>query len=76
MVLHGTMHARHTGTCTRYDDAGELDVSRPATGRSFSSTQSHWFRVRDGMVIDHWANRDDLGTATQLGFLGPPPARP
>jgi hypothetical protein len=25
-------------------------------------------------VIEHWANRDDIGTATQLGWVPPSPA--
>jgi len=45
----------------------------PAKGRTFASTQTHWFRVADGKVIEHWANRDDLGTATQLGWIPPSP---
>ena len=26
-------------------------------------TQSHWFRIDDGKIIEHWANRGDLGMA-------------
>jgi len=37
-------------------------------------TQSHWFRVDDGKIIEHWANRDDLGMAKQLGWIPPTPA--
>ena len=37
-------------------------------------TQSHWFRLEDGRIIDHWANRDDLGMARQLGWIPPSPA--
>lgn len=36
-------------------------------------TQSHWFRVVDGLIVEHWANRDDLGTARQLGWMPPTP---
>ena len=28
----------------------------------------------DGQVIEHWANRDDLGQAKQLGWVPPTPA--
>jgi hypothetical protein len=38
------------------------------------ATQSHWFRIEDGKVIEHWANRDDLGQAKQLGWVPPAPA--
>jgi hypothetical protein len=37
-------------------------------------TQSHWFRMRDGRILEHWANRDDLGMARQLGWVPPSPA--
>jgi hypothetical protein len=29
--------------------------------------------VADGKVIEHWANRDDIGTAVQLGWVPPSP---
>ena len=35
--------------------------------------QTHWFRIQDGKVIEHWAVRDDLGQAKQLGWLPPSP---
>ncbi|MFD0362462.1 hypothetical protein ACFQZZ_13530 [Nocardia sp. GCM10030253] len=38
------------------------------------TTQSHWVRIAEGKAIEHWANRDDLGTATQLGWAPPSPA--
>ena len=34
----------------------------------------HWFRIEDDQIIEHWANRDDLGTARQLGWIPPTPA--
>ena len=42
------------------------------TGKPFATTQSHWFRIADGKVMEHWANRDDLGIAIQLGWFVPP----
>ena len=53
--------------------AGGVSNAFPSKGRSFATTQSHWFRVQDGMVIEHWANRDDQGTAMQLGWIPPTP---
>jgi hypothetical protein len=36
--------------------------------------QTHWLRIRDGKVIEHWANRDDQGMAMQAGWVPPSPA--
>jgi ketosteroid isomerase-like protein len=41
--------------------------------RPFAATQSHWFRLADGKIIEHWANRDDLAMAQQLGWIPPSP---
>jgi predicted ester cyclase len=41
----------------------------PPTGKRFPVQQSHWFRVVDGKVADHWAVRDDLVILRQLGVL-------
>ncbi|MEP6955852.1 MAG: hypothetical protein ABI883_03440 [Chthoniobacterales bacterium] len=35
--------------------------------------QTHWFRVRDGAIVEHDAVRDDLGMAKQLGWIPPRP---
>jgi predicted ester cyclase len=47
---------------------GELMEIAP-TGKRFAVRQSHWFRVVDGMVAEHWAVRDDLGMLQQLGVM-------
>ncbi len=39
----------------------------PPTGRTYRAQHMHLFRVVDGKITDHWANRDDLGAARQLG---------
>lgn len=41
----------------------------PPTGRRFAAQQSHWFRVADGKLAEHWAVRDDLGMMRQLGVI-------
>ena len=43
------------------------------TGKTFASTQTHWLRIADDKVIEHWANRDDLGMAVELGWVPPTP---
>jgi hypothetical protein len=37
---------------------------------------THWFRLKDGLIVDHRATRDDLGLSRQLGLLPPAPPRP
>jgi predicted ester cyclase len=73
VVLHATMSGRHTGTFVGYDADARPAQAFPPTGKRFATTQTHWFRVADGKVIEHWANRDDLGTASQLGWAPPSP---
>jgi len=46
----------------------------PGSGRSFTIQHMHMYRVRDGMLIEHWACRDDLGQLIQLGLAAPPVA--
>jgi len=50
-----------------------VDAVMPPTGKAFAITQTHWFRTRDGMITEHWANRDDLAMAKQAGWVPPSP---
>jgi predicted ester cyclase len=72
VAVHATMTGRHTGT--HHHDAPDGSVMRTfePTGRAFAATQSHWLRLADGLVIEHWANRDDLGMGLQLGWFAAP----
>ena len=56
----------------RGTNLGRLNGFLPASGKHFDYTQSHWFRVRDGQLAEHWANRDDLSAMLQLGIVTPP----
>lgn len=73
VVMHATMSGRHVRTFVGYDADARPEQAFPPTGKRFATTQSHWFRVSDDKVIEHWANRDDLGTAMQLGWTPPSP---
>jgi hypothetical protein len=73
VVVHATMSGRHVGTFVAYGPDARPTQAFPPTGRHFAVTQSHWFRMRDGLVVEHWANRDDLGQAMQLGWTPPSP---
>jgi predicted ester cyclase len=74
VAVHCTMSGRQTGPFISYNERGEVSQVMPPTGRTFAITQTHWFRMRDGLVVEHWANRDDFGMATQLGWVPPTPA--
>jgi predicted ester cyclase len=67
------MSGRHVAPFVAYDADGRVDEVFPPTGRRFETTQTHWLRVVDGKVVEHWANRDDLGMAKQLGWAPPSP---
>lgn len=74
VAVNSTMNGRHTAPWAVYTDGGEVDTVFPPTSRTFTVTQSHWFRIEDGMILEHWDNRDDLGMAKQLGWIPPTPA--
>jgi predicted ester cyclase len=74
VAVHVTMSGRHTGDFVTYGEEGGVAEAFPPTGESFAVTQTHWMRVADGKVIEHWANRDDLAIARQCGWV-PPTAR-
>jgi predicted ester cyclase len=59
VAVLGTMVATHEG---------ELMGIEP-TRKRVAVQQSHWFRVIDGKVAEHWAVRDDLGMLQQLGVM-------
>jgi ketosteroid isomerase-like protein len=48
------------------------NLGRVDGGKPFRARQSHWFRVSDGQLCEHWATRDDLTTMLQLGVIQAP----
>ena len=74
VAVDSTMSGRHVAPFAVYTPDGAVDTVFPPTGKTFAVTQSHWFRIQDGKVVDHWANRDDLGQGKQLGWVPPTPA--
>jgi predicted ester cyclase len=73
VVVHCTMRGRHVRPFVSYDEQAEVSEVFPPTGKTFASTQTHWLRIADNKVIEHWANRDDLGMAVELGWVPPTP---
>jgi steroid delta-isomerase-like uncharacterized protein len=39
------------------------------SGRSYSIGEIHIFRIRDGKVVEHWHQYDQLGMLRQLGVM-------
>jgi predicted ester cyclase len=64
VVVRARVGGRHVGEIAGLE----------ATGRTFSVQHVHIFRVTDGRISEHWACRDDLGAARQLGAV-PAPGR-
>ena len=48
-------------------DSG-IHSSVPPSGQEYTFQHIHLFKVVDGKIVEHWANRDDLGAARQLGL--------
>ncbi len=45
----------------------------PPSGKSATWSEIHIVRFANGKIVEHWANVDQLGMLTQLGFIQPPP---
>ena len=73
VAVNSTMCGTHTAPWAVYTEDGAIDSVFPPTGKQFRATQSHWFRLEDALIREHWANRDDLGMAQQLGWVPPTP---
>lgn len=44
-------------------------MGMPASGKAYSISEIHIFRVRDGKIAEHWGQADLLGMMRQLGAL-------
>ena len=73
VAVRATMSGRQVAPFVSYGENAEPAQFFPPTGKTFATTQTHWFRIADGKVIEHWANRDDLGMSMQLGWVPPSP---
>jgi predicted ester cyclase len=69
-----TVTGTHRGTSRRPVNGGTY-LNVPPTGRRFSVLHTHWFTLKDDLIVEHRATRDDLGMARQLGLLPPAPPR-
>ena len=53
---------------TRGTHTGEF-LGTPPTDKRFEIEAIHLYRIQDGKVAEHWAKRDDVGLARQLGLF-------
>jgi steroid delta-isomerase-like uncharacterized protein len=51
-------------------------MGMPPSGKHYAIEEIHWFRLRDGKVVEHWHQFDQMGMMKQLGAMpgGPAPA--
>lgn len=54
-----TAHATHRGEF----------MGMPPSGKSYTISETHIFRLKDGKVIEHWRDADMLGLMQQLGAM-------
>src|SRR5215217_6167240 len=55
VAQHLTLHGTHHGSTM------PLLSDIPASGRLAAWTFIHLWRVTDGVIVEHWASRDDMG---------------
>ncbi len=69
----GTLSGWHTGSFVVWTPDLEIERVFTPTGKTFEVRQAHFQRIRDGLVVEHWAVRDDQGMAMQAGWIPPAP---
>jgi predicted ester cyclase len=68
VVVRCRVSGTHRGVGTKNLMGGFLVGAQP-TGKRFEVQHIHWYKLRDGKIVDHFTNRDDLGMIRQLGLL-------
>ena len=71
VVTFGRMSGRHTGNFVVWTEDLRVERVFVPTGKRFSVRHAHFQRVKDGLVHEHWAVRDDQGMAMQAGWIPP-----
>jgi predicted ester cyclase len=67
VVVRGLFMGTHRGKGKLPVNGGMLIGVEP-TGKSFAVNHIHWFRIRDGKIVAHYATRDDIEMMKQLGL--------
>jgi predicted ester cyclase len=72
VVCKVTMTGTHRGEPTMAQAFSGMLTGVAPTGRQVEVLQFHSFRVREALISEHSAVRDDLGMLRQLGLLRAP----
>ena len=64
VLSHCTLSGTHLGPFV-HPGLGSF----PPTGKCFEVRHMHLDRLRNGLLVEHWAVRDDLGMLQQLGLV-------
>ena len=70
VVVRTLRRGTHLGVGQVPVNGGMLVGVKP-TGKTFEVQHIHWYKLRDGKIIEHYACRDDIGMMQQLGLLPP-----
>ena len=65
VVVHLTMNGRHVASTM------PLLAGLPPTSDAVAWDFIHIWRVEDGLIVEHWACRDDVGLLAQVGGWPP-----
>ena len=68
VVLRTRVRGTHLGK-GEFPVNGGMLVGVEPTGKSFEVQHIHWYKLRDGKIVEHYANRDDLAMMQQLGLI-------
>jgi predicted ester cyclase len=67
VVTRNLYSGTHAGVQGIPVDGGFLMGVEP-TNKRFSVQHIHMYRLQDGLITEHWANRDDISMMEQLGL--------
>jgi predicted ester cyclase len=68
VVVRTRVGGTHLGK-SEFPVNGGMLVGVEPTGKSFEVQHIHWYKLCDGKIVEHYANRDDIGMLQQLGLL-------
>jgi predicted ester cyclase len=69
VAAHCMFSGTHKGVGQSHFVHEGLLAGAPPTGKSFKTRHIHMFRMEDGLIVEHWAARNDVDMARQLGLL-------